>query len=304
MKTWLRHHLRAARDTVAGFARAPLSTFLGVAVIGVTLALPAGLYTAIENLDRLAGGWEGPARISLFLKASVTVADAGRLGARLQRNTRVARVELITPDQGLAEFRRYSGFDSAIEALGHNPLPAVLVVRPAQDHQKPDAVAALKREFAALPETDRVIVDLEWVERLQAWLAIADRVVWLLSVLLAAAVLLITGNTIRLAVLNRRDEIAVVQLLGGTDAFIRRPFLYAGALQGLLGGLAAFGLLALATFLLEAPVGDLAGLYRSEFALTGVGLEEGLILSGAGAGLGLLGSWLAVAGWLKAGEHS
>jgi cell division transport system permease protein len=301
-KIWLRQHARALRETVSGLAHTPLATLMTVAVIGVTLALPAGLYAAIANLQHLAAGWEGPGKVSLFLKDSLTVSDAERLAARLRRDSRIARVELITPDEALAEFRRHTGFDEALKALGRNPLPAVLVAHPTTAHQSPQAIAAIAKELSALRDADQVIVDLEWIERLRAWLAIAERAVWLLAGLLAAAVLLITGNTIRLAVLNRRDEIAVVKLVGGTDAFIRRPFLYAGALQGLLGGLAAWGLVELAALAMDDPVRELTRLYRSDFSLSGLGLDVGGTLLGAAAVLGWIGSRLAVSSRLRAIE--
>jgi cell division transport system permease protein len=301
-KIWLRQHAHALRETVLGFVHTPLATLMTVAVIGVTLALPAGLYASIANLQHLAAGWEGPGRVSLFLKESVAISDAERLAARLRRDSRIARVELITPDQALAEFRRHTDFDEALKALGRNPLPAVLVVHPAASHQQPQTIAALAQELGRLREADQAIVDLEWVERLRGWLSIAERAVWLLAGLLAAAVLLITGNTIRLAVLNRRDEIAVVKLVGGTDAFIRRPFLYAGTFQGLLGGLAAWGLVELAALAMDDPVRELTRLYRSDFALSGLGLDVGLTLLGAAAALGWIGSRLAVSGRLRAIE--
>jgi cell division transport system permease protein len=302
MIPWVRQHWAALRSTLVGFVRAPLATAMTVAVIGITLALPTGLYVVISNVQRLTSGWEGPGQVSLFLRESASTKDIERLAARLGRNEAIARTEIITPDQALEEFRRHSGFGEILKALDRNPLPAVIVVHPGPAHQAPDAVGELARELRQLPEVEQAIVDLDWVRRLHTWLAIAERAVWLLGLVLAAAVLLIIGNTIRLGVLNRRDEIAVVKLVGGTDGFIRRPFLYAGATQGFLGGMAAWGLVGLTLLLLEGPIQDLTLLYQSQFALYGLGAEGGAALAGVAGLLGWVGSRLAVIRHLRAIE--
>lgn len=302
LKIWFRQHWLALHATVTGFARAPVATALTVTVIGITVALPSGLYVAVSNIQRLAAGWEGPGQLSLFLKESVSDKDAERLAARLAKEEEVVRAVLITPEQALAELRRQEGFDDILKSLARNPLPAVIVVHPAASHQAAESLAALAHEYGKLPDVDRVVIDLEWVRRLHAWLDIVERALWLLGLALAAAVLLIIGNTIRLGVLNRRDEIAVIKLVGGTDAFIRRPFLYAGLLHGLLGGLLASVLVALAIVLLDGPILDLAALYQSGFTLEGLGATATLVLIGAAAALGWIGSRLTVIRHLKAIE--
>lgn len=299
---YLRQHARALGDTLLAQARAPIVFVLTAAVIGITLALPAGLYLVIDNITRLSAGWQGAGRISLFLKHDIAGKSVDQLASRLHRSPGIARVEHITPDQALEEFKRQSGFGDALNALDRNPLPNVLVVHPAATHQSPDDVGRLAREFSRLNGVDQVIVDLDWVKRLQAWLALAEHGVWLLAGFLGLAVLLIVGNTVRLAVLNRRDEIVVVKLIGGTNAFIRRPFLYTGTLQGLAGGLVAWLLIVLSLWLLSDPIRELSQLYHSQFAVSGLDLSEGGLLAGAGGLLGWLGSRFAVGRHLRSIE--
>lgn len=300
VRVYLLQHARAAHASLSELRRTPLATLLAVAVIGVTLALPAALYVLVDNLRLASRGLPAGGQISLFLKRDLPEAAAEALAARLRRLPEVARVEYVSRAQALAEFKALSGFGEALKALKENPLPAVLVVEPARSQSDPASLAALARRLGGYAEVDLVQLDLDWVRRLHAMLRLAERGAWLLSGLLGLAVLLIVGNTIRLAVLHRRDEIEIVKIIGGTDAYIRRPFLYSGLLQGLLGAATAWGLVALARWFLAAPAAELAGLYGSDFLLRGLDPLAGLTLLGAGAGLGWLGSRLAVARHLRA----
>lgn len=295
MKTWLLRHLQVMVGSLGRLARAPLASVLTLIVIGITLALPAALYVMIDNLQRLSAGLETGGQISLYLKHELNEAAAQKLAHDIQAMPNVARVRYISRAAALAEFKQHSGFGAALDALDGNPLPAVLVVRP-EPSATPTAIEALRAELARQRGVELAELDLAWVQRLQALLALAERAIWLLAGLLAAAVLLIIGNTIRLAVANRQTEIEIIQLVGGTPAFIRRPFLYAGLFQGLLGGLTAWLLVELGLLLLSGPVQDLTRLYGSGFALTGLGFEAGFALVLAGGALGWLGSRLAV-GW-------
>jgi cell division transport system permease protein len=295
LRRYLRQHARAARASLAELVRTPLATLFAMAVIGITLALPATLYLLVDNLRLVSRGLETGGQVSLYLKRGVPDESARALAERLRRLDGVARVEYIPPAQALAEFKALSGFGEALAALGENPLPGVLVVRPAHIlGQNPAALEALARRLEKNAEVELVQLDLEWVRRLNAMLHLAERAVWLLGGLLALAVLLIIGNTIRLAVLNRRDEIEIVKIIGGTNAYIRRPFLYSGLLQGGLGAAVAWGLVAVFRLLLAGPAAELAGLYGSAFAPRGLTVSDGLLLIALGAGLGWLGSRLAV----------
>lgn len=292
MINYLLRHAQVLVGSVGQMARAPLATALTLAVLGITLALPTGLYVVLANLERVSAGWDRGAQISLFLKRDQGESATLRLAQQLRARRDVATVDYISRDAALEEFRRLSGFGAALNALDSNPLPAVLVVRPANAAE----AEPLRAELARLPGVDLAELDVAWLKRLAAILEIAERAVWMLAVLLAAAVLLIVGNTVRLAVLNRRNEIEVIELVGGTPGFIRRPFLYTGLIEGLLGGLLAWLLVETGLLFLSGPVRELAGLYGSSFAITGLSPEAGLSLVAGGGFLGWLGARLAV-GW-------
>ncbi|MHB8535288.1 MAG: permease-like cell division protein FtsX, partial [Sulfuricaulis sp.] len=260
IKNYLMRHAQVFFFSLGQLTRTPVATFLTVAVIGITLALPACLYVGIVNVQRLANGWQDNGRISLFLKQDLTAAASEKLADKIRRLSGVAWVDYISRDAALAEFKKLSGFGDALNALDRNPLPAVLVVHPTDKHADPDKLQALLKELRGYKEVDIAQIDLEWVRRLHAMLNLAQQAVLILAAGLAIAVLLIIGNTIRLAVLNRREEIEVTKLIGGTNAFIRRPFLYSGTLQGLLGAIFAWLLVGIALLLLSDPIRSVAGL--------------------------------------------
>ncbi len=302
IKNYLLRHAQVFFYSLGQLTRTPVATFLTVAVIGITLALPAGLYVAIENVQRLASGWEDNGQISLFLKQDVPGAAIEKLADKIRRLPAVSWVDYVSREAALTEFKRLSGFGEALNALERNPLPAVLVVHPAATHAHPDKLQALLKDLRRFNEVDIAQIDLDWVRRLHAMLELARQGVLILAAGLAIAVLLIIGNTIRLAVLNRRDEIEITKLIGGTNAFIRRPFLYTGTLQGLLGALLAWLLVGLGLLLLADPINDLAGLYGSRFEAENLGILATLALIGSGGLLGWLGSRLAVGRHLRAIE--
>ena len=301
---YLRRHLQMAVGSLGRLFRNGLGSFMTAMVIGIALALPTGLYLLLENLGELSSSWDGQASLSLFLQDSVTTKQAGRLADRLRDWPEVEQVELITPEQALAEFGERSGLGSALEALDENPLPAVLIVTPVGERLMADSAAALQEKLAALPETALAQLDLEWVQRLAAMVDIARRGIVVIGTLLALAVLLVIGNTIRLEIQNRREEIIVTKLIGATNAFVRRPFLYTGIWYGVLGAGIAWLLVEAGLFLLNGPVSRLAGLYQSDFSLETLPLRLLGLLGAGGLLLGLLGSWLAVGRHLRAIEPS
>jgi cell division transport system permease protein len=292
--TWLLRHAQMSLSSLGRLSRNPISTAMTAAVIGIALALPSGLHLLVDNVSQLSSTWDGSASISLFLSEGVSDEQADIVRKQVALRADIAETRLIDRDQALEEFRRLSGFGEAIDLLDQNPLPAVVLVRPQNSVQSADAVAALARELQAYREIELAQVDLQWVERLGAITNTIERAVIILAALLAGAVLLIVGNTIRLEIQNRHDEIEVVKLVGGTDAFIRRPFLYEGIWYGLLG--AAIGLLLVLSslYLLDGPVQRLAGLYESDFALAVIDPASLLGVLFGGPLLGLAGAWLAV----------
>lgn len=300
--TYFARHAQALIGSIGSLVRTPLASFMTVAVIGITLALPAAMFVAVDNIVQLSSGWEGPGRISLFLKRNVSDASAHKLADQIRRRKEVAKVEFISREQAFAEFKRQSGFGDALETLERNPLPTVLIVHAASGANQPSVLDALARELRRLDDVDLAQLDLEWVRRLHAWLDVVERGLVIVGGLLAVAVLLIVGNTIRLAVLSRRDEIEVSKLVGATDTFIRRPFLYSGLVQGFTGALLAWALVEISLLLLSGPIGELAGLYGSHFSLGGPTLAGSVTLLCSGAALGWIGARIAVGRHLRAIE--
>jgi cell division transport system permease protein len=293
LAAWISQHVHAFVFSAGQMCRNPLGSLLTISVIGISLALPAAFYLILLNSERVTDAWGGNARITVFLKMDVDGESAQALAAALRQRRDVAEVRYITPAEALAEFRAASGFGDAIDQLDENPLPGVLLVQPA-DAGAGAAAEALLAALRALPEADAAQFDRQWVQRLIALLNVLHRAALILAALLALAVLLIIGNTIRLSIYNRRAEIEINMLFGATDAFIQRPFLYAGLLHGLAGALLAWALVSAAVQLLDAPVAQLADLYASDFELAGLGTGGAVKLLACGGALGLLGSWLAV----------
>ncbi len=285
----LQAHARALVFTAGKLYRAPGASLLTASVIGITLALPAGLHVLVNNLDGLRYGWESSVQASLFLRSTVSETQGRKLAQSLQLRPDVERVRYISSADGLKEFRQLSGFGDALDLLEHNPLPAVISVQP--DSQL-DARKAQKlfNELAGLAEVESARLDQAWLERLQAFLQIARRLNQTLALLFGLAVVFAVGNTIRLEIHSRREEIEVMKLLGASNAFVHRPYLYLGLWYGLAGGALAWLLTQVMLWLLAGPVKQLAGLYDSNFVLAGMDPLTGLLLVLAGIGLGILGS--------------
>ena len=301
---WLLRHLQVALASLGRLSASPLSTLMTSAVIGIALALPGGLHLLLDNAQALSGSWDGAATISLYLKDDADREQAGQLAAQLRRQQGIAEVRQIDRTQALEEFRSLSGFAEVLDTLGENPLPHVLVVRPDPEHSGPESAEGLLEQLQQLAPVEFAQLDLQWVKRFHALTEIAGRALLVLASLLALAVLLIVVNTIRLEIQNRHSEIEITKLVGATDAFIRRPFLYLGGWYGLLGGIIAWLLVSLSLWLLDAPVSRLASLYHSGFELAGLDLGGSLVLLCGGTLLGLVGAWIAVGRHLSRIEPS
>ena len=301
---WLTRHLQVALASLGRLTRSPFSTLMTSAVIGIALALPAGLHLLVNNLQALSGTWDGAASISLFLEQQVDQSEADKLVAQLSKKAGIAETRLISRDQALDEFKLLSGFTDALDALDDNPLPHVILVVPDEEHSEPAAAERMLSEIEKLQGVDYAQLDLQWVKRFHGITEIAKRGVLVLGALLGLAVLLIIGNTIRLEIQNRHAEIEITKLIGGTNAFIRRPFLYSGIWYGLFGGLIAWAMILVSLWLLTGPVSQLAGLYNSDFDLSGMNILTILSLLLISTLLGLLGSWIAVGRHLSEIEPS
>lgn len=299
-RNYLHHHAEVSRASLQGLLAAPLTSFMTLAVLAIALALPGALYTGLANLQQLSNGWAGDPRIALYLKTSVKEDAAEQFSRELLLRDDVAATELITAQQGMLEFRRLSGLDDVFDFLDTNPLPAVVMVMPRD--QSAAVVPVLQANLQALPLVDEALVDLAWVQRLEAFVILAERAVWVLTGLFVLAVLLVVGNTIRLSIESRRDEIVIAKLVGATDAYVRRPFLYDGAWLGVAGGVLAWLLIQISLWLLDGPIEQLVTLYDSRFVLQGLGWVDTLGLLLLSIVLGLLGAWLAVGRHLRAIE--
>jgi cell division transport system permease protein len=287
---------RHAQTSVGSFGRIvkyPFASLLTMGVIAMALALPLFLNLFLSNLRSATGDWNDAFDLSVYMDKQASSARTGSLAKQLRLRGDVAGVRVITADQAMAEFRDNSGFGKALEALTDNPLPDTLIVTPSLDASTPQGTATLKQAIAGMADVQTVQLDTEWVKRLHAMLDILRRVVALTAGLLGASVVLIVGNTIRLDILNRRAEIEVMKLVGASDGFARRPFLYSGVWYGLGGGLIAVILVAVAAAVLAKPVDSLAALYGSPFHLQGLKFVAAAQVLGLAVALAWLGSWLA-----------
>jgi len=293
--TWVTRHLHSMFAALGRLLRRPLSTLLTTLVIAVALSLPAGLWLVVKNARAATGDLATAVQVTAYMKVGTPIARADQLARQLRERPEVASVRVIPAEQALKEFREYSGFGSALDALTDNPLPHALVVQPRVEQHDGGTIEALRAFLIAAPDVDIVQADAEWARRLAALLDVLRTLFLAAAGLLAVGVLAVIGNTIRLEIGARREEIEVTKLVGGSDAFVRRPFLYAGLFQGLFGGLLALGLVALVIGAVEAPIARLTALYGGRFRLGGLSLEEAGMVLLVGALLGLVGAWIGAA---------
>jgi cell division transport system permease protein len=288
-------HLQSFFFTLGLMARAPLATLLTAAVLGIALALPGGLYLLLDNVNQVTGHWDTGGQVSVFLKTEQSDAAAETLAQALRSWNEISRVSVITRADALSEYRSMSGLAEVLDAFeDSNPLPAVLTVEPRLEVQNPSRMKDLVARLSELPQVEVARFDLQWLKRLDAIVDIVLLGVYLLAALLALGVVLIIGNTIRLGIENRREEIEIANLFGASNAFVRRPFLYGGLLYGFFGAVIAWGILALGFALLEPAVARLVSLYGSSFELLGPSGPWVLFLIAGGSALGLVGAWAAV----------
>ena len=298
-KMWLHGHQDDAKKSLRDLLVTPFNSLLTFLVIGVALALPTTLHVALKNGQQVAGSFEGSSQITLYLKDSTTEVAGQALADKLKRDEQIASAVYQSREQSLAEFKQLSGFGDALNYLDENPLPAVVIVQPAVGIKDAEQVELLVSRLNVMAEVQEAQLDLAWLRRLQALMQVGERVASALALLLGLAVILIIGNTIRLAIQNRRAEIEVIKLVGATDAFIRRPFLYSGLWYGLFGGVLAWILVSVALWWLDDPVNQLAGLYQSHYRVIGLSFNEVIKVIAFATVLGLGGSWLSVTRHLR-----
>lgn len=296
MNSWLAHHAASLADALRRLMRTPFATTFTALAIGVAITLPVGLYLTLENINRLAGDLPTQPEISVFISENSTQSDRNAIKQKLESHSAISKRRFVSSEEALASLRT-QGLADITAGLDKNPLPDawVLIPKEASAHE----MESIRKEIAALPGVESVHADSAWAERLQALLGIGRQVVLLLASLFGLALVAIASNAIRSQILARREEIEVSRLIGATDRYIRRPFLYYGALQGASGALAALIILTLLSQALAGSVSSLANLYGSPFRLTGMGLlEAGLVLAGATL-FSWLGAWVAVSRTLR-----
>jgi cell division transport system permease protein len=291
MKAWFAQHRAALGSAFRRLWASPLNTALSLLVIGIAMTLPGFGYVVLDNLRELGRNASGAQQISVFMELSATRRDVADIETRL-RQASTATWRFVPKEEALQRIQASEGMAEIVSSLPRNPLPDAFVVEPR--NTDPDALETLKKELAGWPKVAHVQLDSSWVKRFDAFLRLGKLALALLAGLFGAGLVAVTFNTIRLQVLAQAAEIEVARMIGATDAFIRRPFYYFGALQGACGGLLAAGLVLGALQLLAGPVGELATLYGAGFALHLPGLPEIAGFAGLGAFLGWLGAQLSV----------
>jgi cell division transport system permease protein len=299
VRAWLLRHLQTSVGSLGRLLQQKLATALTVLVIGVALALPACVHLLVANAQAASGNWNRAVDLTVFLKRPTSPEEAQRVAERVRQRRDVAEIELILADAALKEFRRESGFGAAIDALNQNPLPHTLVVRPTPEYTTEASITSLAADVRALPSVEVVQLDTAWVNRLNAILDALRRSLLLAAAVLGIGVMVIVGNTIRLDIQNRRDEIEVAKLVGASDAFVRRPFLYNGFWYGLGGALTAWVIAFVAVAALRQPINRIAALYGSDFQPTALDARACALLILAGVVLGWLGSYITASRHLR-----
>ncbi|WP_394202573.1 permease-like cell division protein FtsX [Shewanella waksmanii] len=297
-------HIQHAMASMGELWRNPLSSLMTMAVLGVSLSLPAALQVLVKNAETVTQSWNSAAEISLFINEGRSERTIQSLITRIESYPEVSAVSYINRDQALEEFQTLSGFGEALAYLDDNPLPAVVTVTPSLKFSSPAGARQLLRKLEQEAEVSFGRLDIEWLERLQAVVKLLERTVLAIAALLVLAVVLVIGNTIRLAIMNRRTEIEVMKLVGATESFIQRPFLYTGIWYGVIGGVLAWMIINLLVWYLDGALAELLGLYGSQLEMQSLTVTELGQLVALASFLGWLGSYLSVRQHLRAIEPS
>ncbi|WP_289028320.1 permease-like cell division protein FtsX [uncultured Paraglaciecola sp.] len=287
-------HLRQALSSLGAMWRSRAASLMTIGVLGLSITLPTTLYVMVKNVEKISSGWEQASQISLFLKPNISQGDIDQLLKRIQLWPEIDAINYISSEQALNEFKDMSGFGDAIAYLDDNPLPNVVLVTPTSRHASPVSARLLLDRLRDEREVDIGKLDIEWLERLHGILNVVKNLVSVVAILLFLAVVLIIGNTIRLNILNKKDEILVMKLVGATDAFIQRPFMYTGFWYGFLGGVLAWFAVILLLLWMSNSVSAVSALYQKNFEITGVDFSTFLWVIGISVFLGLSGSLLSV----------
>jgi cell division transport system permease protein len=297
---WLTGHASASLSALGRLSRQPFASLMIILVIGVTLALPTAINVIVKNVQSISDNWNNAIDFSVYLKQDLSIKDAEDMANLIKQRADIELVDLITADEALLDFKQQSGFGEALNQLSKNPLPHALIIRPSPDNTGA-SLALLQEEIGNLPETELVQFDTEWVQRFHAILDIIKQAISIGTVLLGIAIVVIVGNTIRLDIENKREEIEVTKLVGAGNAFIRRPFLWTGFWHGLLGGIFALLIVQYGLYLLREPASRLVGLYQDQgkIAVTSLTITESSTIIGLAIVLGLFASWVTTARYMR-----
>lgn len=297
-------HVQQGMSSIGELWRNPVSSLMTMAVLGVSLSLPAALQVLVKNAENITQSWNSAAEISLFINEGRSEQSIQSLVTRINVYPEVDKVSYISRAEALEEFQRLSGFGEALSYLDDNPLPAVVSVTPTHKYSSPEGARELLKKLERESEVNFGRLDIEWLERLQALIRLLEKTVLAIAFLLVLAVVLVIGNTIRLAIMNRRTEIEIMKLVGATEAFIQRPFLYTGIWFGVIGGLMAWLIINALVWYLDGALAELMGLYNSQLSLQALTLVELGQLILLASFLGWLGSYVSVRQHLRKIEPS
>jgi cell division transport system permease protein len=292
-------HAHALFSSLGRLVASRFSSGMTIAVLAIAISLASGFYILVVNLQQLISNLESSNQISLFLKDDISEPHANKLATNLRLNPDIQGVKVITKEQALAEFQLYSGFGEAVKSLSKNPLPIVIQVLPRNSFVNEQALEILLDGLERLAEVDFAQMDMQWVMRLQSIMEVIRRGVTLLSLLLSAGVLFITANIIRLELHNRRDEVVIAKLVGATNSFIYRPFLYTGFWIGFFSGVTAWFIVTIIMLILKQPIENLSRLYDGSFHVLFFGFTDTVSLLFISSALGVVGSWIVLHFQLK-----
>ncbi len=295
MKAYLVRHLQVLFATLGNMRRSPVASITTIVIIGISLLLPMILYITVKSGAQLTESWHGQPQMSVFLKPDLADNEATLIFDELRLHPKISLAEFVTPNQALEEFKAISGLEMELDFLDENPLPASVVILPINFAQNSNELSLLRDELVKIDGIDEIRLDLEWTDRFNSILSNINRAAQLLSALLAIALILITGNTIKLLIMNRQQEIEITKLVGGSNRFVRRPFLYFGALYGFLGAIVTLVLLAIAANILHEPLSQLAELYQQDSLIYRPSLREFALLMLFSTLLGWCAARLSVA---------
>ncbi|MHC3770928.1 permease-like cell division protein FtsX [Pantoea agglomerans] len=296
---WQEQWRYALRGTLSDMWRQPLATLLTVMVIAISLTLPSVCYMVWKNVSQAATQWYPAPQLTVYLSKTLDDTAAENVVAQLKQVEGVDNVNYLTREEALNEFRNWSGFGGAMDMLEQNPLPAVAIITPKLNFQNSDTMQSLRDRVTKVQGVDEVRMDDSWFARLAALTGLVGQIASMIGVLMIVAVFLVIGNSVRLSIFARRDTINVQKLIGATDGFILRPFLYGGALLGFSGAVLSLLLSEVLVLRLQSVVASVATVFGTTFSLEGFSWDEALLLLLIAAIIGWVAAWLATVQHLR-----